>query len=164
MGAPYLFAASQVTAGPWPWGNCMGCFGGTLCFRGKKYEGGEKKKAYHIPGVLWELSSGSKRQKQRSRHHTGSFSPCPQPPAQLEVAPRGFVQVSPTSLVLEKLCQRVKGSRPCQQTPFCPAHKAHPRQRPSHCSTRTAQPACSFPALLPAIIPQPHQNFHNSFH
>lgn len=165
-GAPHLFAALQVTAGVWPWGNCMGCLGGALCFGGKKIWEEKKRHTTFLEswGVLWELSSCSKKWKQRSRHHTGPFSPCPQPPTQLEVASRGFVQVSLTSLVPEEPCQGVKGSRPCWQTPFFPAHKAHPRQRPSHCSTCTAQPSCSFPALLPAVIPQPHQNFHSSFH
>lgn len=46
----------------------MGCFGGALCFRGKKYE--EKKKAYHVPGELgsavraeqWQQGTETKEQ------------------------------------------------------------------------------------------------------
>lgn len=156
-GAPHLFAALQVTAGVWPWGNCMGCFGGALCFGGKKMR--EKKK-----GIPHSWRAGECCESwavvARNGNKGAGTTQGPSLPAHSHLRswkwPRGALCRS----VSHPLCQRshvreLRAAGPADKHPFALHTKHIPgRDLPTAAHAQHSLHAASQPCSLP-LYPSP---------
>lgn len=135
----------------------MGCFGGALCFRGKKYE--EKKKAYHIPGELGsavraeQWQQGTETKEQASHRVLLSL---PHSCLRSWKWPRGALCRS----VPHPLCQRsrvreLRAAGPANKHPFA-LHTKHilGRDLPTAAHAQHSPHAASQPCSLP-LYPSP---------